>query len=55
MLPDPDDRPATLVFEGEEKMYLQQMASSAVMKFLDFRKGDPVLPVLRSSIAEFTY
>lgn len=47
---DPDDGPATVVFEGEEKSYLQNMAYSAVMKFVDWWKGKDPIPVSEISI-----
>lgn len=37
---DPDGNPATVVFEEDEKIYLQKMAFDAVTKFRQFWKGD---------------
>lgn len=36
---DPDDGPATVVFQGEEKNYLQQMAYKSVMEFVHLWKS----------------
>lgn len=37
---DPDGGPATVLFEGEEKTYLQQMAYNAAAEFLQLWKGE---------------
>jgi hypothetical protein len=37
---DPDGNPATVVFEEDEKIYLQQKAYNAVIKFNQLWKGD---------------
>lgn len=39
---DPDGNPATVVFEGEEKLYLQQIADAAVTRFEDIWKRTAV-------------
>lgn len=37
---DPDDGPATVVLDGEEKTYLQKMACNAVTEFVNLWKGE---------------
>lgn len=37
---DPDGNPAKVVFEEDEKIYLQQMAYNAVIKFIQLWKGE---------------
>lgn len=41
---DPDGGPATVVFEYEEKTYLQKMAYNAVMQFVYLWKGEDPIP-----------
>ena len=47
---DPDGGPATMVFEEDEKIYLQQMAYNAVMKFVQWWKGEEPIPISEFSI-----
>ncbi len=47
---DPDGNPATVFFEEDEKIYLQKMAYSAVMKFVEWWKGEDPIPVSEVSI-----
>jgi len=47
---DPDGNPATLVFEEDEKIYLQQMAYNAVMDFEDIWKRTSVSGVSISNV-----
>jgi len=45
---DSDGGPATVVFEGDEKNYLQKMAYNAVMKFVKLWKGEDPIPVAKN-------